>query len=209
MVKLRFSPGGILTGAVAAAALTAFAAGASAQMSQDTRSGMTQREMMMQHERMGGAGQQAMTDRERAMQQQRMGGQQMPMNDQMRMGGGQTRAQTSAMPRGGEAHSMQERLQKWDMDRYVMYQQAVAAQQNCRAQLSEPAMRSIIQRIEATTGEPPSPGRKLAIQDDAQFHMKEIIRVEGCADPRVKAALSTFDETLAPAAHEAVAAMPK
>ncbi|MGC2856006.1 hypothetical protein ACM64Y_11070 [Novispirillum sp. DQ9] len=200
MVKFRNPTGRFLTGAVAAAALTAFAAGAAAQMSPDTRRGMTDREMMMQQERMGGMGQQ-MTDRERALRQQRM---QPP-------GTAQTgSAQTSAMPGGaGAADSVQGRLQMWDMDRYVGLQQAVAAHQYCRSELSEPAMRAVISRIEARAGEPPSPGRKLAIQDDAQFHMKEIIRVEGCADPRVKSALSAFDELLAPAANEAVAAMPR
>lgn len=195
MVKFRNPTGRFLTGAVAAAALTAFAAGAFAQMSPDTRQGMTDRERMMQQERMGGMGQQ-MTDRERALRQQRM---QTPGS-----------AQTSAMPGGaGAADSVQGRLQMWDMDRYVGLQQAVAAHQYCRSELSEPAMRAVIARIEARAGEPPSPGRKLAIQDDAQFHMKEIIRVEGCADPRVKSALSAFDELLAPAANEAVAAMPR
>lgn len=206
MVKLRFSPSGLLTGAVAAAALTAFAASASAQMSQDSRSGMTQREMMMQQQRMGGTTQQPMTQRERDMMHQRMGGSSQ-MGGQM---GGQMGTQSSAMPGGaGAAHSMQERLQKWDMDRYVAYQQAVAAQENCRSRLSEPAMRMITQRIEERSGEPPSPARKLAIQDDAKFNMKEVIRVNGCADPRVKAALQAFDQNLAPAANEAVAEMPR
>jgi hypothetical protein len=97
----------------------------------------------------------------------------------------------------------------WDMDRYIQMHRAVAAHQNCRRELSSPAMTAIVQRIEAQTGEPPSPGRKLAIQDDAQFSMKEIIRVEGCADPRVKAALQMFDTTLATATQEASAAAPR
>lgn len=210
MVKYRISPSRFLTGAVAAAALTAFAAGAYAQTAQQGTPA-PQRDMMMQDR--------VMQDRmmqDRAMQQ-RMQQQGMSQSDmrarQQQMQGRMLQdqqTQTGARPgAGADPSSLQGRLQMWDMDRYIQMHQAIAAHQNCRSALSAPAMNSIVKRIEAEAGEPPSPGRKLAIQDDAQFHMKEIIRVEGCADPRVKAALQAFDQTLAPAAHEAVAAAPR
>ncbi len=230
MVKFRFSPSRVLTGAVAAAALTAFAAGAYAQSAQPGSPGQ-QRGTMMQDRAMQDR---MMQDREmqqpmmqdREMQQrmmrdpqmqQRMQQQGMSQSDMMmrqqqmqgRMQQGQQQ-QTGARPgANADPSSLQGRMQMWDMDRYIQLHQAVAAQQYCRSALSAPAMNSIVKHIESQTGEPPSPGRKLAMQDDAQFHMKEIIRVEGCADPRVKAALQAFDQTLAPAAHQAVAAAPR
>ncbi|MFA7431594.1 MAG: hypothetical protein WCZ23_15655 [Rhodospirillaceae bacterium] len=200
MLTFRLFPGRAFTGAVAAAALTVLATSAMAQTARDTAppASMQQpRDMMMQQQRMQPM--QPMQDREMMMQRERM----------QQQGAMQQRPMRTPPGAAGATPSMQERLQSWDMDRYIQMHQAVSAHQNCRAPLNSPAMSAIVQRIEAQTGEPPSPGRKLAIQDDAQFHMKEIVRVEGCADPRVKAALQMFDTTLAPAAQEATAATPR
>ena len=215
MLTFRLFPGRAFTGAVAAAALTVLATSAMAQTARDTAppASMQQpRDMMMQQQRMQPM--QPMQDREMMMQRERM--QSMQQRDMMmqrermqQQGAMQQRPMRTPPGAAGATPSMQERLQSWDMDRYIQMHQAVSAHQNCRAPLNSPAMSAIVQRIEAQTGEPPSPGRKLAIQDDAQFHMKEIVRVEGCADPRVKAALQMFDTTLAPAAQEATAATPR
>jgi hypothetical protein len=204
MVKFRLFPGRALTGAVAAAALTAFAAPALAQTARDTAPPPTmqqQRDMMMQQQRMQPGTMRPMQDREMMMQRERMQqGAMQPMQDRemmmqrermhqgtMQQGTMQQRdmmmqqrqqmgAQSGAMPRDAAAAagapSMQERLKMWDMDQYIQMHRAVAAHQNCRKELSSPAMSAIVRRIEAQTGEPPSPGRKLAIQDDAQFSMK-------------------------------------
>lgn len=196
---------------------------------------MTPQERQMMNERMQQQ-MQAMTPEERRRMQERMqqgmGAQQgtMPQPGQMQQGGGQmgTMQNRGAMQQGAQQRqpgmqgqqqstrqgnpggaSTQERLQMWNMDRYIQMHQAIAAHENCRDRLSQPAMRSIVQRIESQAGEPPSPGRKLAIQDDAQFNMKEHIARNGCFNPRVRAALEMFDQELAPAAHQATAAMPE
>ncbi|KJS36850.1 MAG: hypothetical protein VR70_13535 [Rhodospirillaceae bacterium BRH_c57] len=201
MVKFRFSPSRILTGAVAAAALTAFAAGAYAQTAQPGSPGQQGGMMMQDRAMQQRMQQQGMTQSDTMLRQQQMRGRMQQAQQQPQMG-----ARPGAV---GDSSSLQGRVQMWDMDRYIQMHQAVSAHQNCRSALSAPAMSAIVKQIESQTGEPPSAGRKLAIQDDAQFHMKEIIRVEGCADPRVKAALQAFDQTLAPAAHGNVAVAPR
>lgn len=97
--------------------------------------------------------------------------------------------------------TIQQSMQAWNQDRYIQMQQAVAAHENCRAPLSESAMRAATRHIESQTGEPASPGRKLAIMDDAKYDMKEFVARNGCFNDRVRAALSQFDDQIAPAIH--------
>lgn len=97
--------------------------------------------------------------------------------------------------------AMQQRVQMWDANEYMRLQGAVEAQSLCRGELSEPAMRAAVNVIEHKTGEPLSPGQKLAVMDDAKWSIKQHILEEGCATPRAKQALSTFDTEIAPGIH--------
>jgi len=110
-------------------------------------------------------------------------------------------AQERAMPRQGEQMAMQQRVQMWDANEYMRLQAAVEAHSLCRDELTEPAMRAVVSTIENQTGEPLSPGKKLAIMDDAKWSMKEHIIAEGCQTDRVEQALSVFDSRIAPGVH--------
>ena len=62
-------------------------------------------------------------------------------------------------------------------------------------------MRAAVSTIEHQTGEPLSPGRKLAILDDAKWSMKSDILENGCHTAKVEQALTTFDTYIAPGMH--------
>ncbi len=113
-------------------------------------------------------------------------------------------AQDNTASARGDQMTMRKRVQMWDANAYMTLQAAVQAQVMCRGALSEQGMRAAVAAIEHQTGEPLSPGRKLAILDDAKWSMKKDIIENGCHTARVDQALATFDSRIAPGLHTAM-----
>lgn len=114
---------------------------------------------------------------------------------------GSAMAQDRSAPPPGEPMAMEQRVQMWDANEYARLQGAVEAHALCRGKLSESAMRAAISTIEQQTGEPESPGIKLAILDDAKWVVKSDILDNGCNTRRARQALALFDARIAPGMH--------